>query len=366
MLKKLDVYISNKQVGSLALTNNGKVAFSYTDEWINKGFSISPLSLPLEKKVFIPNNNNFEGLFGVFGDSLPDGWGRLLLERYIKEKGIEANILDKLSFNSDSSKGALEYKPNQIINTKVEIDNFDKLYNEFNKVINNDDVEDFDVLFIKGGSSGGARPKAHVKINDIDYIVKYPSSLDPLDIGTQEYDYNVCAKSCEIEVSDFKLIDSKICNGFYATKRFDRRDDKRVHTISVAGLLETDYRIPNLDYSQLLKLTRIITKDIQEVYKMYRLMCFNVFSHNYDDHSRNFSYIYIDNKYVLSPAYDLTYSNSLNFVHATTINNKGNPSKEDLIEVGLQAGLKKEIINRITDDIYLKVNSELKKYFNRK
>lgn len=362
MLKKLDVYISNKQVGTLALMNDGRVAFSYTDEWIENGFSISPLSLPLQKRVFIPSNDNFEGLFGVFGDSLPDGWGRLLLERYLKEKNIEANILDRLSLNSKSSKGALEYRPNLMANTKVDIIDYDKLCKEFNKIFDGKEVKDFDKLFVNGGSSGGARPKAHVKIDGIDYIVKFPSSLAPKDIGIEEYEYNACARKCGIEISDFRLIPSKICKGFFATKRFDRCGRKRIHTISVAGLLETSYHISNLDYLQLLKLTNIIAKDINEVYKMYRLMCFNVFAHNLDDHSKNFSFIYRDRRYVLSPAYDLTYSNSYNFEHTTTVNDKGNPTKEDLIEVGLKVGLKKEKINEIIDSVNKQVKKDLGKY----
>lgn len=362
MLKKLDAYISNKQVGTLAITNSGKVAFSYTDEWIENGFSISPLSLPLEKRVFIPNNDNFEGLFGVFGDSLPDGWGRLLLERYIQEKKIEANILDRLSLNSKSSKGALEYKPSKAQNNKTSVSDFDSLCEEFNKVFENKTVKDFDELFQNGGSSGGARPKAHVKIDGVDYIVKFPSSLDPKNIGIQEYEYNACARKCGIEVSDYKLIPSKKYKGFFATKRFDRNGKRKIHTISVAGLLETSYRTPNLDYLQLLKLTRIITKDINEVYKMYRLMCFNVFSHNLDDHSKNFSFIYKNNKYVLSPAYDLTYNNSFNSEHATTVNNNPKPTKQDLLCVGLEVGLKKDIINNIIEEVNKQVKKDLSKY----
>lgn len=118
--------------------------------------------------------------------------------------------------------------------------------------------------------------------------------------------------------------------------------EKRIHTVSVSGLLETSADIPNLDYLQLLKLTKIITKDKNEVYKMYRLMCFNVYAHNLDDHSKNFSFVYKNNRYVLSPAYDLTYNNANNFEHATTINYKGNP-----------------------DEVYNRVNIDLKKYKNK-
>ncbi len=70
------VFAGDVQVGTLAMYDRYRVAFEYTDEWIANGFSISPFSLPLEKKVFVPSIDlPFEGLFGVFWDSLPDGWG---------------------------------------------------------------------------------------------------------------------------------------------------------------------------------------------------------------------------------------------------------------------------------------------------
>lgn len=93
---KLSVVYNGMCVGTLALYRNYCSAFEYSDEWIANGFSISPFSLPLEKKVFIPNVDPFEGLFGVFSDSLPDGWGRLLVDRLLKKKGIEPHVVTSL------------------------------------------------------------------------------------------------------------------------------------------------------------------------------------------------------------------------------------------------------------------------------
>lgn len=73
--KRLEVFLGERHVGTLALTADRKGAFEYTDEWIAQGFSISPFSLPLKKQVFIPQKDYFGGLFGVFADSLPDAWG---------------------------------------------------------------------------------------------------------------------------------------------------------------------------------------------------------------------------------------------------------------------------------------------------
>lgn len=98
--KVLHVYYGERLVGTLALTESKKAAFEYADEWLADGFSISPFSLPLEKKVFVPTKDYFRGLFGVFADSLPDAWGQLLLDRMLKKHGINRNefsIIDRLA-----------------------------------------------------------------------------------------------------------------------------------------------------------------------------------------------------------------------------------------------------------------------------
>ena len=135
--------------------------------------------------------------------------------------------------------------------------------------------------------------------------------------------------------------------------------------VSVSGLLETSHRIPNLDYELLMRLTMILTKDTTECKKLYRLMCFNVFAHNRDDHSKNFSYIYLEDekRWVLSPAYDLTYSSSLNGEHATTINGNGvNPGIDDLLEVAKKAGLDIKAARTAAEDIMECVKENLKEY----
>ena len=76
--ESLEVRMDDRLVGTLALTANHKVAFSYSEEWLEHGFSVSPFSLPLKNEVFVPKKDYFDGLFGVFADSLPDAWGQLL------------------------------------------------------------------------------------------------------------------------------------------------------------------------------------------------------------------------------------------------------------------------------------------------
>lgn len=214
-----------------------------------------------------------------------------------------------------------------------------------------------DELFRLGGSSGGARPKILTSIDNEDWIIKFPSSIDPKNIGEKEYQYSLCAKDCGINMPETRLFPSKICSGYFGVKRFDRtkgKTDKKVHMVSASGLLETSHRLPNLDYNILMKLTLELTRNYQDIEQLFRLMCFNVFAHNRDDHSKNFSYLYDDNKkeWHLSPAYDLTYSSSFNGEHATTINGEGkNPSLDDILSVAKNIGLKEKAVKEIALDI---------------
>lgn len=373
-IKKLEVFYHDRLVGMMALYQNRLAAFEYGTDWLADGFSINPFSLPLEKKVFLPKIEPFEGIYGVFADSLPDGWGRLLVDRLMRRNGInpmEMGNLDRLAIVGETGMGALCYRP---VITLEESDNsmsLDEIAAECEKVLQTEFSEKLDTLFMLGGSSGGARPKILTKIDGDDWIIKFPSSYDSKDIGRQEYDYALCAKKCGIDMENVKLFESQRCSGYFGTKRFDRvrRDDggmTRRHMVSVSGLLETSHRIPNLDYDLLMRLTFMLTKDIEECMKLYRLMCFNVFAHNRDDHSKNFSFIYLDDekRWVLSPAYDLTYSNSLNGEHATTINGNGvNPGINDLLEVAKKAGLDIKAARAAAEDIRECVNEYLGHYF---
>lgn len=355
--KYLKVFYNDILVGTLAKTPDRLVAFEYDNEWIANGFSISPFSLPLEKKVFIPKDEPFDGLFGVFNDSLPDGWGRLLVDRLLLKNKInpsEIDTLNRLAVVQESGMGALTYKPEHKFESPEQESNYDKLAQECSKVLKSQDSSNLDELFKLGGSSGGARPKILTKINGYAWIIKFPSSQDPKNIGEQEYKYSLCAKECGIKMAETKLYDSKICSGYFGVKRFDRQNGKKIHMVSVSGLLETSHRLPNLDYNILMKLTLELTKNYQDIEQLYRLMCFNVFGHNRDDHSKNFSFLYDENKkeWHLSPAYDLTYSSSFNGEHATTINGEGkNPSLDDILAVAKNIGIKEKQAKEIALDI---------------
>lgn len=347
-LNKLDVYYHDRKVGTMALYQNRLAAFAYSDEWLQEGFSISPFSLPLEKRVFVPKIDPFEGLFGVFADSLPDGWGRLLVDRLMRKNGLNPHTvgsLERLAIVGNTGMGALTYRPTIPLESVYNELTLDEIAKECERILQTDTSEKLDYLFAKGGSSGGARPKILPRIDNEDWIIKFPSSEDSKDVGRQEYDYALCTKECGIEMEEVRLFPSEKTQGYFGTKRFDRvaeGENGKVHMISAAAILETSHRIPNLDYDILMKLTLQLTKSMEECEKLYRVMCFNVFAHNRDDHSKNFSYIYRDRekRWILSPAYDLTYSNSIGGEHATTVNGNGvDPGMEDLLSVAKKIGI---------------------------
>ena len=358
--RMLEVFYHNRNVGVLAETPDKRVAFQYSTDWLADGFSISPISLPLKREVFIPKENSrylFRGLFGVFADSLPDSWGELLLDRYLASLGIDVNeisILDRLAYVGESGMGALEYRPAK--KTEFNIDslnlNYDRIAEECQKVLSSKNIDEFDTLYALGGCSGGTRPKVLVKENDREWIVKFPAHNDPLNSGKREYDYSVCAKKCGISMSETRLIESKICEGYFKTARFDRAESKKIMTITIAGLLETDFRSPSCDYSTYFKLVRLLSKEnIEDIEQMFRVMCFNVLAHNRDDHTKNFSFIYTEDKgWRLAPAYDLTYSDTYFGENTTSVNGKGKDiTDDDLIETGSAAGLSKERCIEILD-----------------
>lgn len=355
--KYLKVFFNDILVGTLAKTPDRVVAFEYDSEWLNNGFSISPFSLPLIKKVFIPKYDPFGGLFGVFNDSLPDGWGRLLVDRLFLKNKINPNEIDnlnRLAVVQESGMGALTYKPEHRFESGNNISDYDILAQECSKILESQNSENLDELFKLGGSSGGARPKILTSIDNEDWIIKFPSSSDPKNIGEKEYQYSLCAKDCGINMTETRLFPSKICSGYFGIKRFDRKNGKKVHMVSVSGLLETSHRFPNLDYNTLMKLTLELTRNYQDIEQLFRLMCFNVFAQNRDDHSKNFSFLFDDTKkeWHLSPAYDLTYSFSFNGEHATTINGEGkNPTLEDILAVAKNIGLKEKFAKDIALDI---------------
>ena len=374
-IKQLQVLYEGRTVGTMALYQKHLAAFQYSEEWIADGFSISPFSLPLGKKVFLPQILPFDGIFGVFADSLPDGWGRLLVNRLLLKhhmNPIETESLDRLAIVGSSGMGALQYMPEFDLAEETQIGDFDDIARECSRLLETNQTDSLDELFRLGGSSGGARPKILTEVDGQPWLIKFPSKEDRDEIGLQEYEYALCAKACGIEMTETRLFPSKVCSGYFGTRRFDRAlkedgNERRVHVISASGLLETSHRDLTLDYDILMKACLKLTGDFQEIEKLYRLMCFNVFAHNRDDHAKNFSFLYdeTEKRWRLSPAYDLTYSNSIGGEHATSVHGNGkDPTAEDLLAVAVQIGMDKKQAIRITQNVQECVMEHLRKYLS--
>ncbi|MFA6126430.1 MAG: type II toxin-antitoxin system HipA family toxin [Bacteroidales bacterium] len=337
----LKVSMEGKSVGRLAMAPDRRCVFEYDAAWIESGFSISPFYLPLRSGVFTARPGPFEGLFGVFNDSLPDGWGNLLLDRLLFRQGVRPGFLsqlDRLSIVGSSGMGALTYLPENLLGTGGDQSDLNYLSGEVEKILGEENSGDFDLLFRKNGSSGGARPKVMIRVDGEHWLVKFRSAHDPADIGAIEYQYSLDAKKCGIEMPETRLFEGK----YFGVRRFDRDGDTRYHMHTAGGLLYASHRLPSLDYTDLMKATLVLTRNMEEVSKVFRLMVFNVLKGNKDDHAKNFSFLFKDGTWGLSPGYDLVPSDGFNGNHCTTINGKGNPDLNDMLTVAENVGFLKK------------------------
>ena len=252
----LDTEVIN--VGRLAWVNR-KIVFEYSFKFIELGLEISPFKLPLKTGVFICESQIFEGLFGVFNDSLPDGWGKLLLDRKLMKLGINPNImtpLDRLRYVGTRGMGVLQYQPEFLEDSHIKSIELDSLADECLQVQKNGEDQFIDDLLMMNGSSAGARPKILVSIDSKtkkflmtdnhpshihnDWIVKFRSSFDPEDIGPIEYAYHLMAKAAGLDVAEAKLFKSRKTAGYFGVKRFDRTQNAFMHMHTLSGLLHAD------------------------------------------------------------------------------------------------------------------------------
>lgn len=360
-IDRLTVKYHGEIVGVISLTPGDKrLAFEYDPRWLAEGFSISPLELPLKTGLFLAKPTTLYGDFGIFEDSLPDGYGRYLLHKALMREGIDdrkLTAIERLSIVGNSGMGALTYEPETIISTGEEITDFDLLQEKALEVLKEQQDTDAGLLLYNSGNSGGCRPKAVFSDAEGHWLVKFRHTYDPKDMGLQEYHYNEIARKCGIDVPDFKLTNGK----YFTTKRFDLTDDgERIHTATAGGLLCLSLSEPVLDYSNLLALTGYITQNPKYVEGIYRRMVFNYLTDNKDDHCKNFSYQVrkdSNGKFIwhLAPAYDLTLcTEGYNGQHATSVNSTGYPTLQDFIAVGTKIKMSEKRCREIFDEVYQK------------
>lgn len=356
-IKQIEVIYRNRLVGRLAMNREGLCAFEYSAEWLNSGFSISPFELPLRSGVFIAKSQPFDGGFGVFDDCLPDGWGLLILDRYLLQQGVNLRtltLLDRLALVGSTGRGALEFRPDRSVISNQEYVDFEKLALEAERILDSDNYtgEGIDEFQYRGGSPGGARPKIFTRYEGKEWLVKFRAKYDSKQIGQDEYRYSMLAKVCGVEMPETRLFENK----YFGVERFDRTANGKLHVVSVAGLIGADYRVPSIDYLHIFRVCAMLTHNVAELWKVYRLMVFNYLIGNKDDHAKNFSFIYRGGDWHLAPAYDLLPSDGMNGFHTTSINDNIAPKKEDLIAVAEKIGLNKKEATEIFEIMRSNIN----------
>ena len=359
----LTVYLEageRRKVGRLALRQR-QILFEYDAAFLAAGIEISPIKLPLKAGVFTSPDAVFDGLYGVFNDSLPDGWGRLLRDRTVEKHGIrrgQLNALDRLAYVGRNGMGALSYEPDRSSDSGSDTPLvLDRLAAESAIVLAGESEDVFEELLRLNGSSAGARPKivaqvsadrsrivhglAKLKRGFEHWMIKFASSQDPRDIGAIEYAYSLMARAAGVDMPETHLFRTRK-RRYFGAKRFDRQGDSRVHMHSLSGLIHADHRNPAVDYATILRVVRVLTKNIAEVEKAYALACFNVLAHNRDDHAKNFSFLLNDrNAWVFAPAYDLTFSDGPAGEQSTMVMGEGkNPGVEQLRALAKEHDLK--------------------------
>ena len=375
----VEVFFGEAVVGQLAMGPDRKSVFEYDAAWLEGGFSISPFFLPLKSGLATARYEPFDGMFGVFYDSLPDGWGKLLLDRWLRKQGRDPgsiSMLDRLSLVGRNGMGALSYEPDHSLEMEGEQRSLDFYAEEVEKVLADKETDALDALLKTAGSSAGVRPKVMVEIDGKQWLVKFRATNDPTDIGSVEYQFSLLAREAGIDMPETRLFHEK----YFGTRRFDIDGPGRLHVHSAAGLLYASYRYPSLDYSGLINATYALTRDIGEVEKMFRLMVFNVVIGNRDDHARNFSFVYTgrtgkggtaaeaassgggprEGTWKLSPAYDLLPSEGFGGQHTTTVNGKGHPTMKDCMEVARQTGFPEARAARVMEQVVEAVPEKLR------
>lgn len=310
----------------------GKESFSfeYADAWLKSGFSqmIDP-DLQLYSGAFFPRDDKPN--FGVFLDSCPDRWGRVLMQRreavIAKQEGRAVNKLLESDFllgvYDEHRMGALRFKldlDGRFLNDNKamaappwtslrELENASLKFEEDNT----DDpsyLKWLTLLIAPGSSLGGARPKASVMdASNHLWIAKFPSKGDDKDMGAWEMIANQLGKLAGLNVAEGMLKQFKNKYHTYLTRRFDRTmHGERIHFASAMTLL--GYRDgEDADGASYLDLVEFISRHGAAVEKdlveLWQRIVFSICVKNTDDHLRNHGFLLTDKGWLLAPAYDI-------------------------------------------------------------
>ena len=304
-------------------------------------------------------NNSANNSFGIFLDSAPDRWGRLLLKRKENENAKLENRNPKILYDSDYLLGVSDFTRMGAIRFKKEldaefVDNSDEVIPPIARLrelesasiaFENEDLkEKYEILLSPGSSLGGARPKANVvDENGNIYIAKFPSKNDEYDMGKLEKKVYDLAKLCGLNVVDSKLYSFSKYGSTFLVKRFDREKTKRIHFESAMTLLgknDGDDGTSYLELASFIKSYGINIKD--NLLELFKRIAFNILVKNTDDHLRNHGFLLRDGKWELSPLYDVNFNRDGKYLHLLINENDSSLDTDILIDTAKYYELTKD------------------------
>ena len=358
-------------VGELAERDH-RIYFQYDDSFVASGLELSPFKLGARRGVMEHTDRSFGPLFGVFDDSLPDGWGLVLMDRAFRKAGIDPDQLsplDRLAWLGARTMGALVYEPPpEPADDEAEPLDLEAIGGNAEAIVRGDTTNVLPQLTRTGGSPAGARPKALIGLRGTEvvsgtgdlpvgfepWIVKFSGPTDEKDHARVELAYASLARAAGLRVPDSRLLPASKKVQYFATRRFDRpQPGERRHMHTLANLLHVDFRIPSLDYDALIQVTTQLTRNHADVHEAFRRMLFNVAAHNRDDHAKNFAFVMApDGAWSLAPAYDLTASKGPSGEHTMTIAGEGlAPTREHASRVWDRVGDRKAVFTAMVEQV---------------
>lgn len=404
MVDAAEIKIWNTLVGAVRWDESQQLGyFQYDPNFLKKKWDLSPIKMPLSQESRIHSfpetrkgrneiEDTFKGLPGLLSDALPDKYGNKLINVWLAQQGRPENSMnpvEKLCFIGTRGMGALEFEPAKTktatpsfaLEISSLIDTAKKMLYKRDHFIGSLGSDErkamIDILKI-GTSAGGARPKAVIAYNPTTkevrsgqgkipkgfehYLIKLDGVSgeqfgDSAGWGRVEYAYYLMALDCGIEMTESQLLEE---NGraHFMTKRFDRDGNNKHHIQSLCGIQHYDFNdMYGYSYEQVFQTMRQLRLSYPEAEQFFRRMVFNVLATNYDDHTKNFSFILKkDDKWRLAPAYDLCFAYDPNNVwvnkQTLSVNNKRlDITKEDLLTIATDNNIKKgaRIIDEIND-----------------
>ena len=383
-MKKLEVRFTRapfdeRVIGTLAQQDH-HVYFEYHPDFLARPLWLSPFKLPPEPGLKEHRERDFGPLFGLFDDSLPDGWGLLLMDRFFRRQGsmfAEVSALDRLAFLGTRTMGALTYHPpSDPRDASPAAIDLHTLARASREVLQGRAADVLPELLRAGGSPGGARPKVLVGVkaggdeilsgeDDLppDYthwLVKFHGRGDPTEMGAIELAYARMAGDSGIVMPPTQLFEISTGERFFGVERFDRHGNRRFHVHTFGNLIHADFRVPSCDYHQLLEVTRVLTRNHCDVLQCFRRMVFNVATHNRDDHVKNFAFRLNDaDEWELAPAYDLVFAEGPGGEHTMSLAGEGrSPRRRHLSELARDASISEGEV----DDICSQVDEAVRKW----